>query len=339
MSRTTSIDVALRAGVSQSAVSRTFTKGASVSPKTSRLVLKAANELNYRPNAIARSLITGKSKIIALVVAYLDNQFYSSAVQVLSKALKQEDYHILIFLTPNATDKEAQKVVNELIDYQVDCIIAASVAVSNSLVGRCKSLNLPIILFNRHQNNSSISSVTSNNFLGAKQATQYLIDLGHKRIAHITGWQGSSTGLDRARGFELTMKRNGLVPAGVIDGMYKREVAMQATRHLFTEFSPPPDAIFVGNDHMAFAVMDVIREELRLKIPEDVSVIGYDNVPLADWGSYNLSTISQPLNEMVNATVKQMIKLVDNPTASPVQVKINGNLIVRKSTRKRKINV
>ena len=339
MGRITSIDVALRAGVSQSAVSRTFTKGASVSPKTSRLVLKAANELNYRPNAIARSLITGKSKIIALVVAYLDNQFYSSAVQVLSKALKQEDYHILFFLTPNATDKEAQKVVNELIDYQVDCIIAASVALSNSLVGRCNSLNLPIILFNRHQNNNSISSVTSNNFLGAKQATQYLIDLGHKRIAHITGWQGSSTGLDRARGFELTMQRNGLVPAGVIDGMYKREVAMQATRHLFTELSPPPDAIFVGNDHMAFAVMDVIREELRLKIPEDVSVIGYDNVPLADWGSYNLTTISQPLNEMVNATVKQMIKLVDNPTASPVQVKINGNLIVRESTRKRKINV
>ncbi len=339
MSNATSVDVARKAGVSQSAVSRTFTRGSSVSAQTSYKVRKAANELNYRPNALARSLITGKSGIIALIVAYLDNQFYPQALERLSLKLKQENYHILVFLTPNGTDRDAQKVVEELMDYQVDGIITASVALSNSLVDRCRRQNIPVMLFNRHQNDRSIASVTSNNVQGAKKATEHLIETGHRRIAHITGWQGSSTGCDRAKGFYLSMQEHGMEPVKVIDGMYNRDRAMEATRELLDNHAGALDAIFVGNDHMAFAVMDVIRYELGLRIPEDISIVGYDDVPLSAWPAYDLTTVRQPLDRMVAVTVEKMMELVKEEAAIPLQVQIDGDLIVRSSTKSKETNV
>lgn len=132
----TSIEVAKLAGVSQSAVSRVFTPGASSSKKTNALVRKAALDLGYRPNVLARSLITGKSKIIGLVVAYLDNYFYPEALELLSGALQKNGYHVLVFMATNTTGN-IDNVVDEILDYQVDGIIAASVGMSTNLAARC----------------------------------------------------------------------------------------------------------------------------------------------------------------------------------------------------------
>lgn len=326
----TSVEVAQRAGVSQSAVSRVFS-GASASHQTIAKVRKAAEELGYRPNPIARAMITGKTGIVGLVVAYLDNQFYPLALERLSAALQAQGYHILVFLASN-TEAEVGRVVQELLAYRVDGIITASVAMSNDMTERCAAAGIPVVMFNRGQDGAGISSVTSANTQGGRRVAEFLLAGGHRRIAHIAGWAGSSTGRDRKRGLVEGLAEQGVEPLDIIDGMYDREVAATAARRLMAR-PDAPDAIFVGNDHMAFAVLDVLRSELGVGVPQDVSVVGYDDVPLAAWPAYNLTTVRQPLNRMVEATVDTLLAKIADPERPAQKIEIDGPLILRGSAR------
>jgi len=328
--KVTSLDVARRAGVSQSAVSRVFS-GASASSKTVTKVRKAAQQLGYRPNPLARAMITGKSRIIGLVVAYLDNQFYPLALEQLSNSLQDHDYHVLVFMAPN-DEGAIEKVVQDLMDYQVAGIITASVGMTNDLTRRCADAGIPVVMFNRGQDGGGISSVTSANVAGGARIADFLVAGGHKRIAHIAGWHGSSTGRDRQRGFLERLAHHGHEAFAVVDGYYDRDIAAQATRDLMAG-PQAPDAIFVGNDHMAFAVMDTLRGELGLRIPQDVSIVGYDDVPLAAWGAYDLTTLRQPLNRMVEATVDTLLGKIDAVARPPQKIEIEGPLILRGSAK------
>ena len=328
--KVTATDVARLAGVSQSAVSRVFTPGASASKATVQKVRAAAEQLGYRPDPLARAMMTGRTRIIGLVVAYLENQFYPMVLERLSRALQERGYHILVFMAGNSTDKVAE-VVQELIDYRVDGIITASVAMSNDLTARVTALGIPVVNFNRGQDDPRLADVTSDNVAGARRATEFLIAGGHTRIAHVMGWQGASTGRDRAEGFRQAIAQAGLVPFAMIDGMYSRETAAEVARRMCGG-ADRPDAIFVGNDHMAFAVMDELRFGLGLRVPEDVSVIGYDDVPMAAWPSYDLTTLRQPVNRMVAATVEAILGQIEG-TAEPQKTRIDGPLIVRRSAR------
>lgn len=329
MSKVTSLEVARRAGVSQSAVSRVFTPGASASAKTVEKVKRAAEELGYRPNVLARAMVSGKSRIIGLVVAYLENQFYPVALELLSNALQERGYHILIFTAPNSTDGVDQ-VIQDLMDYQVDGIIAASVSMSSPLARRARDAGVPVVLFNRGQDGGAFSHVTSTNYDGGRAVTEYLLQSGHRRIAHIAGWQGSQTGKDRARGFEAAMQATGIKPMAIVDGMYKRDVAAACARQLLA--GTAPDAIFVGNDHMAFAVIDEIRAQ-DLTPGRDISVIGFDDVPQASWRAYDLTTYRQPVNRMVEATVALMLEQVEHGVGPARKIEIEGQLILRGSVR------
>ena len=328
--KVTSLHVARRAGVSQSAVSRVFS-GASASAQTVSKVRKAAEQLGYRPNPLARAMITGKSKIIGLVVAYLDNQFYPLALERLSNALQEQGYHVLVFMAPN-DEGAVEKVVHDLMDYQVAGIITASVGMTNDLTQRCANAGIPVVMFNRGQDGGGISSVTSANVAGGAQIAEFLVAGGHKRIAHIAGWAGSSTGRDRQRGFIDGLAAHGRKPVAVIDGHFDRDIAAQATRDIMRG-PQPADAIFVGNDHMAFAVMDTLRGELGLSVPDDVSVVGYDDVPLAAWAAYDLTTLRQPLNRMVEATVETLLGQITDAVRPSQKIEIEGPLILRGSSR------
>ncbi|WP_299916746.1 LacI family DNA-binding transcriptional regulator [uncultured Roseobacter sp.] len=332
MGKVTSVEVAERAGVSRSAVSRVFTPGASVSKSTAEKVRKAAAQLGYRPNVLARSLITGRSRIIGLVVAYLENQFYPEAIERLSKALQAEGYHVLVFMASN-DHAATQTVIDELLDYQVDAIIAASVGLSSDLTKRCEGLGIPIVLFNRHQYDERLTSVTSDNVAGGRKLAEFLIAGGHKRIAHIAGWEDASTQIDREAGFMAGLKEAGvsLFARGI--GNFNFETAQNAARQMFGT-QERPDAVFVANDHMAFAVMDVLRFELGLRVPEDVSVVGYDDVTLSHWPSYDLTTVRQPANRMVAATVEALLARLSEEDEAPRRITLDGPLIIRGSARK-----
>lgn len=326
-----SFDVARRAGVSRSAVSRVFTPGASASPPTRAKVLAAAKALNYRPNVLARSLITGRSRIIGLVAAYLDNQYYPVVLEKLCRALQEQGYHVLIFMAAESS-ADAESVVSDILDYQADGIILASVEMSSTLAARCADKGVPVVLFNRTQDDPRFSAVTSDNFAGGRLLARFLAAGGHERIAYLAGWPGASTQRDREAGF-----REGLVAEGCHlfardCGNYDFSGAQEATRRLLGG-KRRPDALFVANDHMAIAAMDVIRFEIGLRIPQDVSVVSYDDVPQAAWPTYSLTTIRQPTEQMIPAVVDLLIRPIEQEDATPYRRMFPGSLVVRQWAR------
>ncbi|MCY4335861.1 MAG: LacI family DNA-binding transcriptional regulator [Litoreibacter sp.] len=330
--KVTSQDVARRAGVSQPTVSRVFTPGVKVSSAMEAKVRRAAEELGYRPNTLARSLITGQSMTIGLIVAYFDNPFYVEALEKLSRALKDKGYNIMIFMAANHAG-DVDQVVQDLLDHQVDGIILASVSTSSDLTARLNEEGVPLILFNRGHSDKSLSAVTSANRAGGAKVAEFLLAGGHERMAHISGWQGASTGRDRCDGFVSALQAKGKEPLAVVDGLFSREAAAAATRSFFSA-AETPDAIFVGNDHTAFAVLEVLRGELGLDVGQDVSVIGYDDVAMSAWPSFDLTTVRQPANRMVDAVVAQLIAQIEGRATEPRQIEIDGPLIVRGSARK-----
>ena len=329
----TSLDVARLAQVSQSAVSRAFTPGASVSELTRAKVEDAARKLGYRPNAIARSLITRRSRMIGVVMSYLDNQFYPVVLERISQRLQREGYHVLLFI---ADTREVDSVLAEILQYQVDGLVLASTSLSSALALRCSDAGIPVVLFNRKVRDSqNSSSVTSDNYEGGRLVALHLVETGHERIAYIAGMEDSSTNLDRERGFRDALTEHGRRCFARAVGNYDFEQAKVAARHLFSGPAPQrPDAVFVANDHMAIAVMDTLRMELGLRIPLDVSVVGFDNVRQAAWGSYQLTSVEQDGDAMIEATTRLLMDQIDGAVQSSAVV-LPTRLVVRGSTVRR----
>lgn len=325
----TSEDVARAAKVSQSAVSRTFTPGASVSLETRQKVLKAASELGYRPNALARAMISGRSGLIALLVAYLDNHWYPVVLEKLSRRLQNEGYQILMFLTDPGNQDQ---VVRQILQYQVEGIVMASATLSSKLARECSKTGIPVVLFNRYVQSSPASSVTSDNIEGGRILAKFLVDGGHERIAFISGQENSSTNRDREAGFYKGLAECGVTAWGRAVGDNCVEGAERATHELFSG-DERPDALFVANDHMAFTVMDVLKSAYSCRIPRDVSVVGYDDVPEATWQGYQLTTISQPTDAMVESTASILLEQIEQKEVKRRAAVLPVELVIRKSAR------
>ena len=330
----TSLDVARLAGVSQSAVSRCFTAGASVSEAMRNKVQEAARKLGYQPNAHARSLITGRSRIIGLVLSALENLYYPAVLERLAKRLQQDGYHLLIFIGDNANSDD---LVEEILQYNVDGIVLGATTLSSALAQRCAAASIPVVLFNRIMASGSagaVSSVRSDNVGGGRDIARFLVAGGHQRIAYIAGREDSSTNLERERGF-----RDGLAELGQriyarAIGNYDVDQARQAALDLFANAADRPDAVFVAGDLMAIVVLDTLRHELGLAVPQDVSVVGFDNVPQAAWASYELTTFEQPVQPMVEATVELLQSYLRQAQTPPSRnLVVPGQLIIRQSAR------
>ena len=267
-----------------------------------------------------------------MVVAYLDNQFYPDALEKLSTALQKKGYHVLVFMA-SQTAGNIDQVLEEILDYQVDGIVMASVAISSELAERCDAAGVPVVLFNRYQDDPRFSTVTSDNHAGGYKLAQFLTAGGHQRIGYIAGWEGASTQRDREAGFLAGLKAAGKKLYLRELGQFDFEQACQATLRMFSR-KKSPDAVFAANDHMAFAVIETLRTECSLRIPDDVSVVGFDDVPLASWPSFNLTTIRQRSNKMVEATVSTLIACIEQGDTSAHHIVIDAPLIIRGSARK-----
>ena len=325
----TSEDVARLANVSQSAVSRTFRPGASVSKSTRERVLAAAHELGYRPNALARAMISGRSQLIAVLVAYLDNQFYPIVLEQLSRSLQLKGFQVLLFMTdPGNQDRMVQR----MLQFQVDGIVMASATMSSSLARECADTGIPVVLFNRYVPSLPVSSVTCNNVSGGRKLGRLLLAAGHQRIAFIAGAEDSSTSRDREAGFRQALDEASVPLWRRAIGDYSFAGAARATRRLF-EGTVRADAIFVANDHMAFSVIDVLRDELGLRVPEDVSVVGFDDVPEAGWGGYKLTTVRQPGDRMIEETVAILTEQIESRKVQKRDKVLSAELVVRTTAR------
>ncbi|MCW5640936.1 MAG: LacI family DNA-binding transcriptional regulator [Rhodoferax sp.] len=333
MASVTSLDVARLAQVSQSAVSRTFTPGASVSEATRVKVEEAARKLGYRPNAIARTLITRRSRIIGVVMSYLENQFYPVVLEKLSQRLQRDGYHVLLFITDT---RQTDAVLAEILQYQVDGMVMASTSMSSALALRCEEAGIPVVLFNRVSAGSeNTSSVTTDNYQGGLLVGQYLARTGHRRVAYIAGLEDTSTNQQRERGLRDGLAESGQKVFARAVGNYDFEDAKAAARSLFAvKAAQRPDAVFVANDHMAIAVMDTLRIELGLRIPQDVSVVGFDDVKQASWGSYKLSSVVQDADAMIEATAGLLMEEMDGANQNRAVV-LPTRLVLRASSAPR----
>lgn len=327
----TATDVARAAGVSQSAVSRTYTDGASVSSRTRTKVEEAARQLGYRPNLIARSLITRRSQIIGVAVAYMDNQFYPQLLQALSARLRQSDFRILVF-TPDLSIN-ADPGVDELLRYQVDALVLASTMLSSRVAEECDRAGVPVVLVNRKTHHNNVSSVTGDNQSGGAQIADFLVAGDHRSTAYIAGLEESSTSRDREAAFTQRLAHLGMPPPARVVGHYTFEGACAATRSLLA--SPaPPEAIFCANDHMALAAIETARSEFGLDIGREISIVGFDDVSVASWPSFSLTTFSQSVELMADHVAGILDDMLSGNALTPVQRVVEGQLIVRGSARR-----
>jgi DNA-binding LacI/PurR family transcriptional regulator len=331
MRRATSAEVAHLAGVSRSAVSRTFTLGASVSPETRRKVLDAATALRYRPNQLARSLIMNRSLIVAVAISYLDNHYYPQVLERLSAWLSGAGYRMLLFITHG--EQHFDPVLEELLRYRVDGVILASSAQSLRLAQECVKAHVPVMMFNTADRAAAIPSVIADNLKAGSVVTEYLIAAGHRRIGYIAGIAGESTSDDREAGIAQTLSRHGLPPHRRAAGNFNIPEALSAFETLRAG-DDPPDAVICANDHMALAVLQVARVRLGLRPGQDISIIGFDGVEIGASPGFDLTTYAQPIDLMVEALGAGLMRMIDSRSTIGEQVVVDGDLVVRASARR-----
>lgn len=317
-------DVARLANVSQSTVSRVFTPGKSVSEKTRKRVLEAADELNYRPNALARSLTKQKTNMVGLAMKDIQNPFYHEVLGMFSQKLRAKGYNILFLYTEN--EEIQQEELNHFLEYNVEGIIVTDAVISSKLVEKIYKNSIPVTLFNRYDKNIPCHSVSCDNVSAAKEIATYLFDQQIDDIVFITGKKNTSTNQERQRGFtEFFRSKNKEIT--ILEGDYTYEKAY----HLITKMVKDgriPQAIFGANDITAIGAMDALRDQ-QVSIPEETIVIGFDNIKMADWPSYQLSTWMQPIEQMVDKTIELLTTKKNDEYQT---IKLTGEFIHRKTT-------
>lgn len=310
----TSYDVALRAGISQSAVSRCFKPGASVSPAMRALVMKVARELDYTPNAIARSLITRRSNLVAVLISNLTNLYYPEVLSELCQQFEKRGLRVLLFTLPHEADVD--KMIAQVWEYQVDGVVAAA-RLTPQQVAEFERRQVPFVLYNRTLQDKPVNAVVCDQIEGARLLVTRLAAAGHKRLAIISGPTDSVVGQERTRGARERIAELGLAKPIIVEGNYDYHSGAAGLREILRQLGRTPDAIICGNDVMAIGCVDTARHELGLNVPTELSVVGFDGVEPSTWLSYNLTTLRQPVQMMAQAAAEMLIALIAKPDSSP----------------------
>ncbi len=320
-------DVARRAGVSKSLVSLVMRGAAHVSPGRRQAVTQAAAELGYRPNAMARSLVQRRTHIVGVMVSDLHNPFFADVVAGIQDEAVRTGYKVLVNTGNRAALREAD-AMETLLQLRADGVILAGTVLEDELILRA-SLEVPIVLVGREARGPAIDSVTNDDRAGAEIAVEHCVSLGHRRIAHIDAGHGAGAP-DRRRGYESAMKRLGLGAfVSVVSGSYTEDGGHSGCLVLLAQ-RPRPTAILAANDLAAIGALNAI-EESGLKVPDDVSLVGYDNTSLAALRHISLTTIHQPRLEMGQLALGTLLERVDEGRAQPRRVVLSPTLVVRAS--------
>jgi len=321
-------DVARRAGVSKSLVSLVMRGADHVSPERRQAVNKAAAELGYRPNAMARSLVQRRTHLVGVMVSDLHNPFFADVVAGIQEQAARTGYKVLVNSGNRAAAREAD-AMETLLQLRADGIILGSPVLDDEVIGRA-SREVPIVLVGREAHGPAVDSVTNDDRAGAEVAVEHCVSLGHRRIAHIDGGHGAGAPA-RRHGYEAAMKRLGLGDlVSVVSGTYTEEGGHTGCLLLLAQ-KPRPTAIFAANDLAAIGALNAI-EESGLKVPDDISLVGYDNTSLAALRHISLTTIHQPRLEMGQLALSTLLERIDQDREEPRRVVLSPSLVVRAST-------
>ncbi len=327
-SRPTAMTIARRLGVSKSTISRALKDDPSISATMRRHIQELAREIGYRPNAMARSLVTRRSGVIAFILGDSQNPFYPEQIDRLLPLLRSAGFQLMLFQVPAGAD--VADIIPTLLQYQLDACVIASVTVSSQADKILSDHQLPTVLINRVPRNNHGCAVLCNNIAGGRDAATYLLSTGARKLAFVSGPNNVSTSLDREQGFVSCLREHGRELHARADGKYTFEGGMAAARELLDR-ADPPDAVFCANDIMALGVLDFCREQ-GIRVPEDVQIIGFDNIRAASWPAYSLTTVAQPMELMLERAVELIRERIEGKQYSE-SVIVNGELVLRKSTR------
>ncbi|KUF09127.1 LacI family DNA-binding transcriptional regulator [Pseudoponticoccus marisrubri] len=300
-SRVTAQDVAREAGVSLSAVSRVFTPGASVSAKMRVRVMAAADKLGYQPNVLARSLMTQRTNLVGVILANFKNPIYLTVLDHFTRTLQARGLRTLLLNVSEGQDLE--EMARLVLQYSVDGLVVSAGAISPHITEQCQKRRIPLVAFARRPRRANLHVVCADNVAGGRVAGDRLLQSRHRRFGFMGGPSGASTTIDRGKGFHAAVEEAGhAVIAATHASEYTYSAGTESARKLLDR-ADRPDAVFCANDLLAMALMDVARGEFGLTLPDDLSIIGFDDVDLAAASTYRLTTLRQPLEAMVHETV------------------------------------
>ena len=320
----TSYDVARQAGVSQSAVSRCFTPGASVSARTRERIMKAAHDLGYQPNMIARSLITKRSNLVAVIVANLG--YNPEFTSTLSRAFAARGLNLL-FYTLDA-EADAERVIDQLWQYRVDGVVAAT-HLSARHIERLAKRHVPLIFLNRASAETAINSVSCDQEEGERWLVDRLWAGGHRRFAIVAGPDTSPVSRQRVLGARERLASLGAASVDLLAGDFTYDGGRAAIAALATL----PDAVICANDMMAIGCIDELRSVRGCLVPEDVSVVGFDGSSPGRWLAYDLTTVRQPTATMVEAAIDMLTARIEKPDLHSEKRVFSGELVAGGSAR------
>lgn len=326
--RVTSHDVARAAGVSQSTVSRALRSPNGVSHKLRERVLSAAQSLGYTPSEIGRSLVTQSTRTIGMVVTDLGNVFYPFLIAPLHDELSDFGYRMLLF-----TDADSPDASLRLLDSSVDGAVLTTTTLDSPLPRRLQEGGLPFVFLARESDDVAADAAIVDNTLGASLLANEILRLGHRAIGAMLGPQNTSTGRDRRRGLRVTLAAGGVnfddLP--VHEGPYVPDTGYHGMQALMAA-DHRPTVVVCGNDSIALGALNAARA-LGLAVPEDVSIVGFDDLPIASWELVQLTTVRQPMNEMARVAGRTLVRRIEGQ-AEPGRIErtvFEPQLIVRRT--------
>lgn len=320
----TSFDVAALAGVSQPTVSRALRDDPRVAPATRDKVNKAAASLNYVPSQRGRALATRETGRVGVVVADLGNPFYLQLLDLLQAELAWASLRMVVF-----TDADRELEPDQLLDGSIDGAVLTTTLLDSPLSDALSSYGLPTVLLNRHNDTFSTDVCATDNEGGAAAVAEELLALGHTRLGAIFGAADTSTSRDRRRGFTKALQRRGieLAAENTRHGGFSFDTGHAALTELMAK-PDPPTALFCANDVIALGAMNAAHN-LKLSIPDDLTLIGFDDMEMAGWEMVSLTTVAQNMDHLAAHAIERLVRRIASPHSPASRIEVPAKLIRR----------
>lgn len=324
-------DVAKKSGLSIVTVSRVLNNAPSVREKNRQKVLEAIKELNYSPNSAARTLVRGKTGIIGLTITALGDSVFDCIVKTVQDRLKQKGYFLAMSITDETTEATDDESSNFLFqEDRVDGIIVLSPVQEDRYVAELEGKGIPYVVIDSQAEHANFPTINVDNYRGGYEATKHLLGLGHTRIAHISGQVLFLSSRERQKGFIDALAEDGLTPFLLANSQFGIRSGFQVMQD-WIRSGQVPTAVFAGDDTLAIGAIQALVAN-GYRVPEDVSVIGYDNQYYSEEVNPRLTTISQPAVKMGEQAVFMLLDMLNHAKPSQLNLRLQPELIVREST-------
>jgi DNA-binding LacI/PurR family transcriptional regulator len=319
-------DVAKEAGVSISTVSNALNGVDVLNPETKKHIIEVANRMNYIPNLNGKNLKSNATKVLGLFITSMQGPYYGILTDSIYKACEKNGYELNVFITKNN-----RNALSNILGKRVDGAIISNEYIDESYVSVLESSKVPIVFLDREKASITISSVVFDSYRGGQAVARYLINLGHRRIGYIHGYTSLYDDKERFKGFSNTLKEAGLncLKDHRLIGYFEEESSYSAVKAFVKSGKILPDAFFAANDLSAIGCIKALKSE-GIIVPEEVSVIGFDDIEISQFFVPSISTVNNPIARQGIVAVERLLEIIQNKRGGRID-KLEGTLVVRES--------